>query len=123
MAEQDVSSFHAASTDGLARMELLRALYRDVDAGTEALGRYAEQRAAADSCGSNRQLGGQTGMDQPLTLDEGLRCLRSFAAAVRQHLPPRDHDALPVVVVGAGPAGLLTAVEATVRLHKRLHTL
>jgi hypothetical protein len=44
---------------------------------------------------------------------ERLQRLQRFAKAVRQHLPPRGADALPVVVVGAGPAGLLTAIEAT----------
>jgi hypothetical protein len=124
LLEQDVASFHAASADGLARTKLLRALYRDGDAATEALRRYAEQRAAADSCSSNWHREGQMSRegDRPQNLTEGLQRLRDFAAAVRQHLPPRDGDAPPVVVVGAGPAGLLTAVEASVRSHTRLHT-
>ena len=125
MSDQDVSSFHAASIDGLARTDLLRALYRDGDAATNALRRYAEQRAATERCGSNKHQAGQESPsregDRPLVLEEGLGRLRSFAAAVRRHLPPRNRDALPVVVVGAGPAGLLTAVEASVSSHMRLH--
>ena len=53
------------------------------------------------------------GLSADAAARERLQRLQRFAKAVRQHLPPRSADALHVVVVGAGPAGLLTAIEAT----------
>ena len=125
----DVSSFHAASREGNARAELLQALYHGRN-GTAALVRYVERSTAGESCDSATELCDSTRSSSSLeaehqvefhghlaaALEERLQRLRRFAAAVRTYLPPRGHDPLPAVVVGAGPAGLLTAVEASVRI-------
>ncbi len=122
-AALDISTFHAASEDGRARVELLQTLYQasaeqtsHADATATALERFAEQTAVSGSCSSSSHEEDRARADEHLTVaHKGLRQLQRFAAAVRRHLPPRDADALAVVVVGAGPAGLLTAVEASVR--------